>query len=101
MSLVLAEHLLRQSGYATSCATDGESGVQLALANAANLMLCDLDLPAWDGPQLATAMRTNVAWRPVPILGLTAASLSDDERRALTANFDGCIEKPIDPPSFA
>ena len=100
MSLVLADHLLRQSGYATSCATDGESGVRLALMNAANLILCDLDLPAMDGPPLANALRANDAWQRVPIVAFTAASLSDEQRRALTASFDGCIEKPIDPPSF-
>ena len=100
MSLALAEYLLRQSGYATSSATDGESGVRLALANEAQLILCDLDLPVLDGPQLASALRANDAWRPVPILAFTATSLSDERRRTLTANFDGCIEKPIDPPSF-
>lgn len=100
MSLALAEYLLRQSGYTTSSASDGGSGVRLALQNQANLILCDLDLPVIDGPQLVNALRSAPDWRPVPILAFTAASLSDEQRRTLAADFDGCIVKPINPASF-
>jgi two-component system, cell cycle response regulator len=100
MSLALAEYLLRQSGYTTSSATDGDSGVRLALENQANLILCDLDLPVIDGPQVVAMLRTHADWRRVPILAFTAASLGDELKRTLTAEFDGCIAKPIDPGSF-
>lgn len=101
MSLALAEYLLRQSGYTTSSATDGDSGVRLALENQAHLILCDLDLPVIEGPQVVTALRAHDRWRKVPILAFTAASMSDERKRALTADFDGCISKPIDPASFS
>ncbi len=101
MSLALAEYLLRQSGYTTSSATDGDSGVRLALENQAHLILCDLDLPVIDGPQVVTALRARGEWRRVPILAFTAASMNDERKRALTADFDGCISKPIDPASFS
>jgi CheY-like chemotaxis protein len=101
MSLALAEYLLRQSGYTTSSATDGDGGVRLALQNQAHLILCDLDLPVIDGPQIVTKLRTHDHWHRVPILAFTAASLSDDRKRTLTADFDGCISKPIDPASFS
>jgi CheY-like chemotaxis protein len=101
MSLALAEYLLRQSGYTTSSATDGDSGVRLALENQAHLILCDLDLPVIDGSQVVTALRARGEWRRVPILAFTAASMSEERKRALTADFDGCISKPIDPASFS
>ena len=101
MSLALAEYLLRQSGYTTSSATDGDSGVRLALQNQAHLILCDLDLPVIDGPQIVTTLRTHDDWRKVPILAFTASTISDERRRALTVDFDGCIAKPIDPASFS
>jgi CheY-like chemotaxis protein len=100
MSLALAEYLLRQSGYTTSSATDGDSGVRLALRNQAHLILCDLDLPVIDGPQVVNTLRTNNDWHRVPILAFTATSLSADRKSTLTAEFDGCIAKPIDPASF-
>jgi two-component system, cell cycle response regulator len=101
MSLVLAEYLLRQSGYTTSSATDGDSGVRLALENQAHLILCDLDLPVIDGPQVALTLRNHMEWRTVPILAFTAATIGEERKRELTANFDGCIAKPIDPASFS
>jgi two-component system cell cycle response regulator len=100
MSLALAEYLLRQSGYTTSSAIDGDSGVRMALENQAHLILCDLDLPVMDGPQVVTTLRTDGAWHRVPILAFTAATLSEERRRTLTVDFDGCISKPIDPASF-
>jgi CheY-like chemotaxis protein len=100
MSLALAEYLLRQSGYTTSSATDGDSGVRMALENQAHLILCDLDLPVIDGPQVVTTLRSHDQWHRVPILAFTAATLSEERRRALTTDFDGCISKPIDPAAF-
>lgn len=100
MSLALAEYLLRQSGYTTSSATDGDSGVRLALQNQAHLILCDLDLPVIDGHEVVSTLRTHREWRKVPILAFTATSISDEQRRALAADFDGCIDKPINPASF-
>jgi CheY-like chemotaxis protein len=100
MSLALAEYLLRQAGYAISTATDGGSGVRLALENKAQLILCDLDLPVIDGPQVVGTLRASPAWHKVPILAFTAASMSDDQKQSATAGFDGCIVKPIDPASF-
>lgn len=101
MSLALAEYLLRQSGYTTASATDGDSGLRLALANQAHLILCDLDLPVIDGSQVVSSLRANRDWNTVPVLAFTAASLEEEQRRALTANFDGHVSKPIDPASFA
>jgi CheY-like chemotaxis protein len=101
MSLALAEYLLRQAGHAVGTATDGASGVRLALENKAQLILCDLDLPVIDGPQVVSTLRANSAWHKVPVLAFTAASMSDDQKQSLTAGFDGCIVKPIDPASFA
>lgn len=101
MSLALADYLLRQSGYTISSATDGGGGMRLALENKANLILCDLDLPVIDGPEVASALRAHRDWRKVPILAFTAASMSDAEREKLAEHFDGCIAKPIDPASFA
>lgn len=99
MSLVLAEHLLRQAGHTISTATDGSSGVRLAMENRAQLILCDLDLPAMDGVAVAQALRTNPEWRRVPVVAFTA-SISEQQQLALAADFDGCIAKPIDPRSF-
>ncbi|WP_116809396.1 response regulator [Steroidobacter cummioxidans] len=101
MSLALAEYLLRDAGYTVSSATDGGSGMRLALENTADLILCDLDLPVIEGPQLVQALRANNDWHKVPVLAFTAASMREEQRQELAADFDGCIVKPVDPVSFA
>ena len=98
MSLVLAEHLLRQAGYTTSTATDGSAGVRLAMENTADLILCDLDLPTMDGPQVVNALRALPNWRAVPIIAFTATV--QEQRRIDGAEFDGSLMKPIDPRTF-
>lgn len=100
MSLALAEYLLRGAGYTVSSATDGESGMQRALTNTAQLILCDLDLPVIEGAQLLVELRANGDWRKVPVLAFTAAS-TEGQLRALAAGFDGYVVKPVDPASFA
>lgn len=100
MSLALAEYLLRGAGYSVDSASDGGSGMRLALQNTAQLILCDLDLPVIEGPQLVQALRASGEWRRVPVLAFTAASMTQEQGQALAADFDGCIVKPIDPATF-
>jgi CheY-like chemotaxis protein len=101
MSFVLADHLLRQAGYATTRATDGSEGVRAALENRADLILCDLDLPVMDGYEFLQTLRTNSGWRAVPILAFTGDSAGIDQHAALAAGFAGYVFKPPDPRTFA
>jgi two-component system, cell cycle response regulator DivK len=102
MSFVLADYLLRQSGYSTSRAHDGEAGLQAALQNAADLILCDLDLPVMDGYQVAGALRQASDWRAVPLLAFTGDSPgAHSESLARAAGFEGFIFKPVDARTFS
>jgi two-component system cell cycle response regulator DivK len=103
MSFVLADYLLRQAGYATSRALDGETGVQAALENVADLILCDLDLPVMDGYQVAGTLRKAPGWRAVPLLAFTGDSPGDahSESLARAAGFAGFIFKPVDARTFS
>ena len=99
MSFVLADYLLRQAGYSTRRATDGESGVQAALENTAAAVLCDLDLPGMDGYEVAASLRQNAQWRAVPLLAFTADTPGVTDR-ALATGFSGYLFKPVDPQTF-
>jgi CheY-like chemotaxis protein len=101
MSFVLADYLLRQAGYSTSRARDGTSGLRAAEENVADLILCDLDLPAMDGFQIASALRANGSWRAVPLVAFTADSTGVEQKAVLDAGFEGYISKPIDPRTFS
>jgi two-component system cell cycle response regulator DivK len=100
MSFVLADYLLRQQGYSTTRASDGRAGVQAALGNAADLILCDLDLPLMDGYEIVGALRANTAWHPVPVLAFTGDSHGKDHTSVLAAGFTAYVFKPPDPRTF-
>lgn len=101
MSFVLADYLLRQAGYASIRAADGQTGLRLALENVADLILCDLDLPAMDGHEVASSLRADPTWRVVPLLAFTAGSADESQSEVLAAGFEGYISKPVDPKTFA
>src|SRR3954469_1430107 len=103
MSFVLADYLLRQAGYSTSRALDGEAGLQAALQNVADLILCDLDLPVMGGYQVAGALRNHSSWRAVPLLAFTGGSPGNDHSESLAraAGFEGFIFKPVDARTFS
>jgi len=103
MSFVLADYLLRQAGYSTSRAVDGAAGVQAALENVADLILCDLDLPLMDGYQVASTLRETSGWRRVPLLAFTGDSPGhqQNETLALEAGFAGLVFKPVDAHTFS
>ena len=103
MSFVLADYLLRQAGYSTSRAADGAAGVQAALENVADLILCDLDLPLMDGYEVASTLGKSSGWRRVPLLAFTGDSPghAQNETLALEAGFAGLVFKPVDAHTFS
>lgn len=106
MSFVLADVLLRKAGHTIGRATDGAAGVQAALANTADLILCDLDLPVMSGHDVAASLNGHPEWRRVPLLAFTAdtpdvphnSGVSQNE--LLAAGFAGFVTKPVDPRTF-
>jgi CheY-like chemotaxis protein len=101
MSFALADYLLRQAGYRTQRATDGEMAVRVAAENGSDLILCDLDLPVMDGYQVAAALRAMPVWRAVPLIAFTADSSGGDQAKLHAAGFAGYIRKPPDPRTFS
>jgi CheY-like chemotaxis protein len=101
MSFVLADYLLRQAGYLTSRAADGGAGLRMAAQNVADLILCDLDMPAMNGYELAGSLRADAAWRPVPLVAFSASISGEERKQVLAAGFAGFISKPIDPRTFS
>jgi two-component system cell cycle response regulator DivK len=96
----LAAYLLNASGYSASVAEDGDSGVRLALETSPDLVICDLQIPRLNGYQVLQRLRSDPAWRPVPIIAVTAFSMSGDREKALAAGFDEHLTKPITPDTF-
>ncbi|WP_394788300.1 response regulator [Rhodoferax sp.] len=96
----LAMYLLQTAGYTVIGAEDGRTGVQIALQENPDLVLCDLQMPVLNGREVVRRLHADPQWRRVPVLAVTAFSMSGDRESALAAGFDDHVSKPITPETF-
>jgi len=96
-NLELVRFLLSYHGYTVLLAGDGPQGVAVALQARPNLILCDLQMPGFDGYQVLRNLRGKL---DTVIVALTAFSMPNDRSHILSAGFDGYMSKPIDPEKF-
>ena len=96
-NLELVRYLLCYRGYTVLLARDGPQGVATALQEQPDLILCDLQMPGFDGYQVLREVR---AKHSTVVVALTAFSMPYDRQNVLSAGFDGYMSKPIDPETF-
>jgi CheY-like chemotaxis protein len=89
--------LLSLRGHEIHEATDGPSGIKMAVSVTPDLAFIDVGLPGCDGYEVARALRTSAESQGAALIALTGYGQPDDRRRALEAGFDAHIVKPIDP----
>ncbi len=83
---------LRAAGFAVSIATDGDMGLQQALAGGADLVVLDLNLPGQDGLSVLEACRSRIA---TPFLVLTARITLDARTRSFELGAVDYLAKPF------
>ncbi|MDB6023204.1 MAG: response regulator receiver sensor signal transduction histidine kinase [Pedosphaera sp.] len=86
---------LNQFGFATREAADGAAGVQLALAQPPDLIICDVRMPGMDGYQTLAAIRDEPTIATTPFIFLTAAMDKHDVRRGMVLGADDYLTKPF------
>ena len=87
---------LKRRGHDVTVATDGQQGVDTAIAQEFDVVLLDMNLPVMDGWTAAGVMKANEKTRPVPIIALTAHAMSGDREKAIAAGCDDYHPKPVD-----
>jgi CheY-like chemotaxis protein len=93
----LSRHL-RRKGYEVLVAVDGRQGVDVARAEAPDLVLMDLSLPVLDGWEATRQLKAAPQARGIPVIALTAHAMAGDRDRALEAGCDDYETKPIEFP---
>lgn len=96
----LVKYLLDASGYDTLDVDDGSIGVRMALEASPDLVICDLQMPIMNGYEVVRCLKVHPDWRRVPMIAVTAFSMTGDRETALAAGFDEHITKPITPETF-
>lgn len=84
---------LERDGFATSLATDGETGLQMILEDDPDLVLLDVMLPKMSGFEVCERVRKR--GNRVPILFLTARDMIDDRVKGLELGGDDYLTKPF------
>ncbi|NIV36610.1 MAG: response regulator [Anaerolineae bacterium] len=93
---LLVRRILEAEGYSMLEATDGPTGLDVAVEMQPDLILLDINLPEIDGYDLARRFRNTPGLEQVPILAITANVMKGDRERTLDSGCDGYIQKPID-----
>ena len=86
---------LERRGYKILIAIDGEKGLDVARANAPDLILMDMSLPVMDGWEAARRLKADDALKHIPVIALTAHAMANDREKALEAGCDDYDTKPI------
>ncbi|HKR81689.1 MAG TPA: response regulator transcription factor [Candidatus Saccharimonadales bacterium] len=85
---------LRDAGYETLEAADGQTAIELFEAHKPDLAIVDINLPKLSGLEVCKAIRTTST---MPILIVTARDSDEDEVVGLTMGADDYIKKPFNP----
>ncbi len=84
---------LIREGWKVIEAENGRVALDMLALATPSLILLDLMMPEMDGFSFLNAMRANEAWRPIPVVVITAKDLSATERHRLKTQVDQVIQK--------
>ncbi|MFN6513577.1 MAG: EAL domain-containing protein [Nostoc sp. CreGUA01] len=87
--------LLEAEDFETIAAANGRIGVDLAISQVPDLILCDMMMPEIDGYGVLTVLRQDPATATIPFIFLTAKSAKSDFRRGMDLGADDYITKPF------
>jgi diguanylate cyclase (GGDEF)-like protein len=87
---------LRLEGFDVTVAHDGQEALEVINDAVPDLALLDVMMPRLDGVELCRRLRSDPLTASLPVIMLTAKSLSADKVVGLTAGADDYIIKPFD-----
>ncbi|MEM8908575.1 MAG: response regulator [Bacteroidota bacterium] len=88
--------LLDLSGYTVFKAPNGKIGVQVALSEHPDLILCDVMMPELDGFGVLHVLDKNRDTADIPFIFLTAKAEQTDFRKGMNLGADDYLTKPFD-----
>lgn len=87
--------LLSAEGFQTISADNGRSGMELALIEQPDVIICDVLMPELDGYGVLKALQQNPATATIPFIFLTAKTERSDWRQAMALGADDYLTKPF------
>jgi DNA-binding response OmpR family regulator len=90
------EEILNLAGYKTFTAENGKRGVELAIKERPDLVVCDIMMPELDGYGVLHLLRKNIETQNTPFIFLTAKIERTDFRKGMEMGADDYITKPFE-----
>src|SRR5688500_3882592 len=88
--------ILDMAGYKIFTAENGKKGVELALKEKPDLIVCDIMMPELDGYGVLHLLRKNPETQSTPFIFLTAKTERTDLRKGMEMGADDYITKPFE-----
>ena len=88
-------------GYAVAAEANGALGLQRALAEPPDLILCDVMMPEMNGFEVLAQLRRAPHLAQVPFVFLTASADKDSIARGIALGAADYVTKPFDLPQLA
>lgn len=88
--------ILTLGGYETTTAENGKKGVELAMQQHPELIVCDIMMPELDGYGVLHLLRRNPDTEHIPFIFLSAKAERSDFRKGMAMGADDYITKPFD-----
>ena len=85
---------LKQHGYSTYEASDGEVGLDVLDTTHIDLIICDIMMPNMDGYEFTETLREGHC--EIPIIMVTAKEQLEDKKKGFSMGADDYMVKPID-----
>jgi len=88
--------ILELSNYKVITAENGKRGVELAIGNKPDLIVCDIMMPVLDGYGVLMTLQKNTDTQNIPFIFLTAKAERNDFRKGMELGADDYITKPFE-----
>jgi DNA-binding response OmpR family regulator len=92
---------LDEKGHETVVAEDGKTGIEMARAQRPDAIVLDLMMPGVNGFDVLGTFQRSAELDEVPVLVLTAVTVSRARERCLSEGADVVMTKPFDPGDVA
>jgi CheY-like chemotaxis protein/HPt (histidine-containing phosphotransfer) domain-containing protein len=91
----LLVQMLLNYGFEVMTASNGLEGLSILQRKNIDIVLMDMQMPIMDGYETTRLIRKNPSWERLPIIAITANSLSSDRQKCLNCGCSSYLAKPF------
>jgi CRP-like cAMP-binding protein len=88
--------IMEMAGYKAFAAENGKKGVDLAIKEKPDIIICDIMMPELDGYGVLHLLRKNPDTQNIPFIFLTAKTERSDFRKGMEMGADDFVTKPFE-----